>query len=86
MASAYRPVPVTLEAVQFDGSGAGPVRELVAGTPGVSAFLDDGGRLVVRRPERPDRIVPAGWWVSRTPEGMVTVHSPQAFSRLYEAA
>ena len=86
MSAPYRSRPLTVEAVQFDGSSLAEVQALIAGCPGVTALLGAGGRLVVRDVTREDRIVHPGWWVSRTPEGHVTVHSGDAFERLFEAA
>jgi hypothetical protein len=86
VATTFRSRPVTLEAVQFDGTNLADVDALVAGCPGVGVFLDEDGRLAVREEGHADRIVAVGWWVSRTPEGQVTVHGRQAFEHLFEPA
>lgn len=78
--------PVALKAVRYGGSSPDAVQSLLWDLPDVTAFTDDDGQLVLRRHGRADCIVVPGWYVTRSPGDVVTVHAAPAFAEFIEEA
>jgi hypothetical protein len=78
--NAYITKRLTVEAVQWTGTNLDEVRAF-AGPDFIDAAGD--GHLWIRNAEGPDQIHP-GDWMSREPGMPLILHSPAAWSRLYE--
>ena len=83
MSGRFRTKPLTLEAVQFDGTNAAGVTALIPSGAATVTQVYREPALLVETPGRLPRILHPGDWISWDGSD-VTLHSDQSFSRIYE--